>query len=73
MHINVSFVDLRKTIYVSRRLWESGTDLESVLDQMSPGWVADKIYVAGQPITPNDFKKCLGDFHGCDIQIEYRK
>lgn len=73
MYINVSFVDLSKTIRVDRRLWERNTDLKSVLDQTAGMWSIDKIVVDGQPATDADLGRPLAEFGGYDVQIERHK
>ena len=73
MYINVSFVDLSSGIYVSRRLWERNTKLESVLDMTAENWSADKIFIGGQSVTDDDLGKSLSEFGGYDVQIERRK
>lgn len=73
MYINVSFVDLSNSIYVSRRLWERNTKLESVLDMTAENWSADKIFIGGRAVTTEDLGRCLSEFGGYDIQIERRK
>lgn len=73
MYINVSFVDLSSSIYVSRRLWERNTKLESVLDMTAKNWSVDKIFIGGQPVTDEDLNRCLSEFGGYDVQIERRK
>lgn len=73
MYINVSFVDLSSSIYVSRRLWERNTKLESVLDMMAESCSADKIFIGGRAVTTEDFGRCLSEFGGYDIEIERRK
>lgn len=73
MYINVSFVDLSSSIYVSRRLWERNTKLESVLDMTAKNWSADKIFVGGRSVTAEDLGRSLSEFGGYDVQIERRK
>lgn len=73
MYINVSFVDLSSSIYVSRRLWERNTKLESVLDMTAENWSADKIFIGGRAVTTEDLGRSLSEFGGYDIQIERRK
>lgn len=73
MYINVSFVDLSSSIYVSRRLWERNTKLESVLDMTAENWSADKIFIGGRSVTNEDLNKSLSEFGGYDVQIERRK
>lgn len=73
MYINVSFVDLSSSIYVSRRLWERNTKLESVLDMTAENWSTDKIFIAGRSVTTEDLGRSLSEFGGYDVQIERRK
>ena len=73
MYINVSFVDLSNSIYVSRRLWERNTKLESVLDMTTENWSADKIFIGDQSVTTEDLGRSLSEFGGYDVQIERRK
>ena len=73
MYINVSFVDLSNSIYVSRRLWERNTKLESVLDMTVENWSADKIFIGGRSVTTEDLGRRLSEFGGYDVQIERRK
>ena len=73
MYINVSFVDLSSSIYVSRRLWERNTKLESVLDMTAENWSADKIFIDGRSVTTEDLGRSLSEFGGYDVQIERRK
>lgn len=73
MYINVSFVDLSSSIYVSRRLWERNTKLESVLDMTTENWSADKIFIGGRSVTTEDLGRSLSEFGGYDVQIERRK
>lgn len=73
MYINVSFVDLSSSIYVSRRLWERSTKLESVLDMTAENWSDDKIFIGGRPVTAEDLGRSLSEFGGYDVQIERRK
>ncbi len=73
MYINVSFVDLSSSIYVSRRLWERNTKLKSVLDMTAENWSADKIFIGGRSVTNEDLNRSLSEFGGYDVQIERRK
>ena len=73
MYINVSFVDLSSSIYVSRKLWERNTKLESVLDMTAKNWSADKIFIGGLSVTTEDLGRSLSEFGGYDVQIERRK
>ena len=73
MYINVSFVDLSSSIYVSRRLWERNTKLKSVLDMTADNWSADKIFIGGRSVTTEDLGRSLSDFGWYDVQIERRK
>lgn len=73
MYINVSFVDLSSSIYVSRRLWERSTKLESVLDMTAENWSTDKIFIGGRAVTTEDLGRSLSEFGGYDIEIERRK
>lgn len=73
MYINVSFVDLSNGIYVSRRLWERNTKLESVLNLTAENWSTDKIFISGRSVTDEDLCKNLSEFGGYDVQIERRK
>lgn len=73
MYINVSFVDLSNSIYVSRRLWERNTKLEYVLDMTAENWSSDKIFIGGRSVTDKDLSKSLSEFGGYDVQIERRK
>lgn len=73
MYINVSFVDLSNSIYVSHRLWERNTKLGSVLDMTVENWSADKIFIGGRSVTTEDLGRSLSEFGGYDVQIERRK
>lgn len=70
MYINVSFVDLSSSIYVSHRLWERNTKLESVLDMTAEDWSVDKIFIGGRSVTTEDLGRSLSEFGGYDVQIE---
>ena len=80
MYINVSFIDLSKTIYVQRHLWEKSVTLEFALNYMTKSWSEGKIMVNGLPITEQDLKRELSTFNTkrtilgeYELQIEKHK
>lgn len=73
MYMNVNFVDLSNTIYVSRSLWDKTTDLRSVLDHTAKPWTIDKIIVNGAAITEHDLNRELRTLGEYEIQIEKHK
>lgn len=63
MYVSVNFVDMSKTIYVQRSLWQKNTDLRMILDYSVDNWSVDKILVNGGSISEQDLDRKISSFN----------